>query len=376
MDKLRVLVVDDELGMRLAIARVLEQYQVRVPELEAEVGLETILAATGEEALAKVSEKKPDLLLLDHKLPGISGLEVLTRLQEKGDDLLTIMITAYASLETAVTATKRGAFDFLAKPFTPDELKAAMDKAAKQLLLARQAKRLAQEKRQFRFQLISVVAHELKAPLAAVEQYLNLLAEGTVSDDPQTVRRIVERSLVRLQGMRKLITDLLDLTRIESGQKKRDLVKLEAAAMAQAALELFRPEAERRGITLALRAEGPVWMVADRWEIESVLNNLISNAIKYNRDGGRVEVSVAWVGGRVCLRVKDTGIGIAPEDRERLFSEFVRLKNEQTENILGSGLGLAIVKKIALLYGGEVAVESEPGQGSAFTVFLNPEAPP
>jgi len=376
MDKLRVLVVDDEPGMRLAVVRVLEKYHVRVPEVEDEVGFELLQAATGEEALEQIERARPDLLLLDHKLPRMSGLEVLARLEEKAADFLTIMITAYASLETAVIATKRGAFDFLAKPFTPEELKAAVYKAAKQVMLTRQAKKLAQEKRQFRFQLISVVAHELKAPLAAIEQYLNILADGTVADDPQASRQMVERSLIRLQGMRKLITDLLDLTRIESGQKKRELVALDVAEAAQAAVELFLPEASRRGITLALQADAPVPMPADRWEIEIILNNLISNAIKYNRDHGRVDVTVTGQDGRVCIRVQDTGIGISREDRERLFSEFVRVKNEQTETILGSGLGLAIVKKIALLYGGDVAVESEPGVGSAFTVLLSPGASP
>jgi signal transduction histidine kinase len=371
MDKLRVLVVDDEPGMRLAVERVLQQYTVRLPEVETEVGFELELAASGEEALEKIERSRPDLMLLDHKLPRLSGLDVLNRLAEDKAAPLTIMITAYASLETAVAATKRGAFDFLAKPFTPEELKAAIYKAAKQIVLERQARKLAREKKQFRFQMISVVAHELKAPLAAIEQYLDILYDRTLGDNPEAYNQMLQRSLARVQGMRKLITDLLDLTRIESGQKKRELIALDVRALAETALETVRPDAQPRGISLALPAGPPAPMIADRWEIEIILNNLLTNAVKYNRDAGRVDATVEAKDGKIILRVEDTGIGMAPEDAARLFQEFVRIKSAETESISGSGLGLSIVKKIALLYGGEVAVESQPGRGSVFTVVLN-----
>jgi signal transduction histidine kinase len=349
----------------------LQQYTVRLPEVETEVGFELELAASGEEALEKIERSRPDLMLLDHKLPRLSGLDVLNRLAEDKAAPLTIMITAYASLETAVAATKRGAFDFLAKPFTPEELKAAIYKAAKQIVLERQARKLAREKKQFRFQMISVVAHELKAPLAAIEQYLDILYDRTLGDNPEAYNQMLQRSLARVQGMRKLITDLLDLTRIESGQKKRELIALDVRALAETALETVRPDAQPRGISLALPAGPPAPMIADRWEIEIILNNLLTNAVKYNRDAGRVDATVEAKDGKIILRVEDTGIGMAPEDAARLFQEFVRIKSAETESISGSGLGLSIVKKIALLYGGEVAVESQPGRGSVFTVVLN-----
>ena len=169
---MRILVVDDELGIRLAVKRTLEDYSIRLPDFEGEIRLEIDLVETGEEALEKIETLRPDILLLDHKLPSMSGLDVLNQLSEKEYDMITVMITAYASLETAVTATKRGAFDFLAKPFTPEELKAAVYKSAKHLMLERRARQLAAEKRQLRFQLISMVSHELKAPLGAILGYL------------------------------------------------------------------------------------------------------------------------------------------------------------------------------------------------------------
>jgi signal transduction histidine kinase len=230
------------------------------------------------------------------------------------------MITAYASLETAVAATKCGAFDFLAKPFTPEELKAAVYKAAKHLLLHRQARQLAQEKRQLRFQFISTLGHELKAPLAAVEQYLHLLGDTFKDEGNSREKQMIERSLARLQGMRKLISDLLDLTRLESGQKKRELAIVDLIEVAHAVLDTVSLEASSRAITVELHACAPLVMTADRWEIETVLNNLVSNAVKYNHDAGRVDVTIAAEAGFIIIRVADTGIGIAEKDQARGFT--------------------------------------------------------
>jgi len=370
MDRLRILVVDDEVGIRLAVKRTLQDYSMRLPDVEGVMSLEVDLAETGEEALERIETFRPDILLLDHKLPSLSGLDVLNRLSEKTYDMITVMITAYASLETAVAATKRGAFDFLAKPFTPEELKAAVYKSAKHLMVERRARQLAAEKRQLRFQLISMVSHELKAPLGAILAYLGVLKDRSVAAKPDVYDEIIERSLVRVHGMSKLIKDLLDLTSIESGQKKRDLVPLDVLEIAKRVVENISPEAKEKHIEIRLHAPSPVTMTADRDEMEIIHNNLLTNAIKYNREGGRVEIGIESTDGNVILRVADTGIGMTLEETGRLFAEFVRIRNEKTKAILGSGLGLSIVKKIALLYGGSVSVSSQPDIGSTFTVVL------
>ena len=244
---------------------------------------------SGEDYLAYLGEGgEVDLLLLDLKLPGVGGMDVLDAMSSQGREVLTIMITAYATFETAVTATKLGAYDFLAKPFTPDELRYALRKATQQLILSRQARKLAEEKREIRFNFISVLAHELKAPLNAVEGYLNILR--TTEEDQNL--QMVERSIVRVDGMKKLIGDLLDLTRIESGQRERIIKRLDLAEVARASFDLFAGDAERRGITLALDADEGIELFADAGEAEIVLNNLISNAVKYNRDGGQVAVTI------------------------------------------------------------------------------------
>lgn len=370
MVTLRVLVTDDELGMRLGVARTLRDFTVQVPDVEELVTFAVDEADSGELALDKIRQSPPDILFLDHKMPGMSGLDVLAAVQGQPAEMLTIMITAYASIETAVTATKRGAYDFLAKPFTPDELRNTTRKAACRLVLAKQARKLAAEKRQIRFQFIRVLGHELKAPLNAVEGYLRLLQAGTLGDRVAPYLEAVERSLVRIDGMRKLVADLLDMTHIESGQRTRQLAPLDVAEVARTALETLAPDAAAKQVSVTLQAAAPVTLTADRGELEMILNNLLSNAIKYNRDGGRVEVELRSQDGQVTLVVSDTGIGLTPEEAGRLFGEFVRIRNEKTQHILGSGLGLSIVKKLALLYGGDATVASQPDVGSTFTVVL------
>ena len=359
----------------MAIRRALRDYTAELPEIGGTVAFEVSEAETGEQALEQIAEEPPHILLLDHKLPGISGIDVLEQLPTKRVDMLTIMITAYASIETAVRATKQGAHDFLPKPFTPDELKATLRKASEHLIVSRQARRLAEEKNRVRFEFISVVAHELKSPINAIEGYLNVLKSGAANENPALSGEIIERCSTRIGGMRKMITDLLDLTRIESGQKKREFEELDVCEILQMAVETAAPDADARHITLHVDATPPVQMMADRGEIEIILNNLISNAVKYNRDAGRVDIRVRRRDQEVVLSVSDTGIGMTEEQVAKLFQDFVRIKTEQTQHILGSGLGLSILKKLAHLYGGEVKVKSRPEEGSTFTVVLR-SAPP
>jgi two-component system, sensor histidine kinase and response regulator len=171
--------------------------------------------------------------------------------------------------------------------------------------------------------------------------------------------------------MRRLIAELLDLTRIESGQKRRELADVDVREVARAAIETVAAAARERQVAVALHAPDRLPALADRGELEILFNNLVSNAVKYNRQGGRVDVTVAEMdAGGIRLAVADTGIGLSPEEAARLFQEFVRIKNDRTRGIPGTGLGLSIVRKLAQLYGGDVTVQSQPGVGSTFTVTL------
>lgn len=375
VETLRVLIIEDEPAMRAAVDRALSSYRLTLPDIEGEYRFAVEQAGSAEEGLEKIQAQPPDILLLDHKLPGMSGVELLAALKQRPVEFLTVMMTAYATLENAVIAIKRGAYDFLAKPFTPEELRSVVGKTTRHLLLARETRRLAREKQHIRFQLTSVIVHELKAPLAAIQGYLYMLQDPTIGRDPAFQGRAIARSLVRIDGMRKLIMDLLDLTRLESGQKRRELSTHDLRDVARASIESVLPEARERNITVEMHADDPVEVTADRGEMEIMLNNLLTNAVKYNRDGGRVDVTLGAALGRVRVRVQDTGIGMTPAECARLFGEFVRIKNEHTRNILGSGLGLSILRRLARNYGGDVTVESEPGKGSTFTLEIARQAP-
>ena len=368
--QLDVLIVDDEAGMREGAARSLEGFSVPLPDFNENVTFAVRRAATGEEALAQLKAKSPDIVLLDYKLPDMTGIDVLTAAPGAGD-FLTIMITAFASLEVAVNATKRGAFDFLAKPFTPEELRATISKAARSIYLHRKARRLEEEKRQVRFEFISVLAHELKSPLAAVEGYMHLMKERMKGPELAAYDSMVERSVVRIGGMRKLVMDLLDLTRLESGKKKRAIEPVDLVKAAGLILENVSALAAAKKVTLELKAPPALVITADQGEVDMMLSNLVTNAVKYNKEGGRAVLELdRKEAGAVTIRCSDTGIGMTEEELAKLFGEFVRMKNEHTRNIDGSGLGLSILKKVVKLYGGEVKVQSKYGEGTTFELTL------
>ena len=371
MDTLRVLVVDDELGIRHSVSRALRDFTVVVPDVDVEVGFAVDSAASGEEALEKIDEQAPDVLLLDHQMGGMTGIEVIEQIAARELSILTVMITAFATISTAVRATKSGAFDFVPKPFTPAELKETVRKAAAHLMTQRRARQMAEEKRRVRFEFIRVLGHELKAPLGAVESYLTIIKNRTLGNELDAYDQMIDRCLIRTEGMGKLILDLLDMTRIESGQKVREVREINVLTLARSAVENVAPVATDRGIEVILHCEEDVLMLGDEGEIQIVLNNLVSNAVKYNRDGGRVDVRLDCDTESVDIAVSDTGFGLSSEDRSRLFNDFVRIKSENTRDIAGSGLGLSIVKKISDLYEGSCSVTSELGVGSTFSVSLN-----
>jgi two-component system, sensor histidine kinase and response regulator len=185
---------------------------------------------------------------------------------------------------------------------------------------------------------------------------------------------IVDRSLERVYGMRTLILDLLDLTKVESGKARRNIVDLDLMQSVRSSLDAIQPYSIQRDIRINLHGPDQLVMKADTNEIDIIFNNLISNAIKYNKEGGTVDISIGEEEGMIRIRVVDTGIGMSEAEMAKLFHDFVRIRNEKTKNISGSGLGLTIVKKLAENYGGTIEVTSNPDKGSTFIVSLtNPK---
>ncbi len=370
MESLDVLVVDDEFGIRSGVLRILKNFTVSYPFMDDDIQFNIIEAATGEEALEIIDKNPPAVILLDNKLPGIQGVEVLEYINSNQLDILVIMITSYASLDLAVKATNIGAYDFVPKPFTPQELKASMENVAKHYFLRRMTRKLHKEGKQIRFQFLTVLSHELKAPLNAIEGYLKIMQEQQAGDSIAAYDKMIDRSLSRVKAMRTLIMDLLDLTRIESGRKKRELGELDLGLVAKSAIETMVPMAIQKDVNIIYDKSTSVPYIADSEEIEIVFNNLISNAVKYNEDGGTVECKIAHLGSEILVVISDTGVGIAEEDLPKLFREFSRIKTTKTKEISGSGLGLSIVKRIVDLYKGRIEVESNVGEGTKFLIYL------
>lgn len=370
MKNLNVLVVDDEPGICSGVTRILDRFSVSYPFMDEDRGFNVYEAYTGEKAIEFIQQSPPDIVLLDNKLPGIQGTEVLDYINKHNRDIIVMIITSYASLELAVKATDQGAYDFIPKPFTPQELKSSMENVTKNIFLRSMTQKLNKEGKEVRFQFLSVLSHELKSPLNAVEGYLQIMQERQAGNHLSDYDQVIERALQRIKGMRTLIMDLLDLTRIQSDEKDKHYEQVKLNEKARGAIESINPYAIQKDVSVHLHAQEDVDVYGDPNDMEIVMNNLISNAVKYNYKGGRVDIYLDWDQGGVRIRVSDTGIGMKKEDTEKLFKEFVRINNEKTKNITGSGLGLSIVKKVIDLYGGQINVDSEPEQGSTFTVFL------
>jgi PAS domain S-box-containing protein len=219
-------------------------------------------------------------------------------------------------------------------------------------------------------QFVSMVSHELRAPLAAIEGYLSLLLGGLVRDDPQEQQLMLARARERAQALLGLIDDLSDISRIEAGQIAKQVRLLNVADVVREVLILLRPEATARSVALHDDLPPELAAMADREDLVRIFTNLVSNAIKYNRPEGEVRVAGRIEGAYVRVDVADTGLGIPSESLDRIFDEFYRVKCKETAGIDGTGLGLHIARRLVESYHGSIRVMSELGKGSTFSVIL------
>lgn len=479
----RILVVDDEPGMREGCRRLL-----------AAEGHEVTLAESGEQAVALFAPGRFDVALIDLKMPGISGIEVLERLRRVDPECTYLIVTAYASLETAVTATRNGAYDYVPKPFTPDELISVVNRAlalhrlrAEAAELRRQAERnlllISTEQSRIRTiihsmadgvmvtnrdrmlvlynpallrllglkadlpdlgkppspdlfppdllalmeemyaaadvsmlsrelaggppylaatisvvrdeardplglvavirdvteakslqqrmgEFVSLVAHELRSPLGAIAQYLDVILAGIASGSPDKERQILARCRARVQGLSQLVRDLLDFSRLGHGASRR-MAPLDLREVLEETAAFSAAPAAQKQVSVALRCPSRLPLVeADREEMRRLFTNLVDNAIKYNRQGGSVEIVARDGDGFLVVEVIDTGVGIPRGAIARLGETFYRVRSPETLAIPGTGLGLSICKQILDAHNGHLEVESEQGRGSTFRVLL------
>jgi len=375
MATFKVLIIDDEPGIREGTKRILQNFKVDYPFMDEQIDFQVLEAGTGLSGIEIIDREMPEILLLDNKLPDIQGIEVLEYVKNKHYDIIVVMITSYASLELAVKATRDGAYDFIPKPFTPQEIRASVENITKQIFLKRMTATLNNTGKQIRFQFLSVLSHELKAPLNAIDGYLKMIKERQFGNNVDAYEEMLDRSMERIKGMRQLILDLLDLTKIETGKATQKLELVNIRKIVQMAVDTIRPYAIQKDVDLYINTRENIEMNADPGEIEIIMNNLISNAVKYNKTGGRVDIFLEKKDGLLKITVSDTGIGLRQEDKENIFNDFVRIKSTQTREVTGSGLGLSIVRKIVNMYQGSIDVQSEPDKGTSFNISLiEPEA--
>ncbi len=370
MATFKILIIDDEPGIREGTKRILQNFKVDYPFMDEQIDFQVLEAGTGKEGIEIIDRELPEILLLDNKLPDIQGIEVLEYVKNKHYDIIVVMITSYASLELAVKATRDGAYDFIPKPFTPQEIRASVENITKQIFLKRMTQTLNKTGKQIRFQFLSVLSHELKAPLNAIDGYLKMIKERQFGNHIDAYDEMLDRSMERIKGMRQLILDLLDLTKIETGKPTQKLENVEIRKIIQMSVDTIRPYAIQKDVDLYINSRENIEMKADAGEIEIIMNNLISNAVKYNKTGGRVDIFLEKKDGKIKITVSDTGIGLKNEDKEKIFDDFVRIKSTQTREVTGSGLGLSIVKKIVDMYQGSIEVQSEPERGTTFIITL------
>jgi two-component system phosphate regulon sensor histidine kinase PhoR len=217
---------------------------------------------------------------------------------------------------------------------------------------------------------VANVSHELKTPLTAIHGLVETLLDDPSIDEGKR-REYLERIRVQSERMSSLVADLLTLSRVESGEAVLDRSPLDLRERVRDSARRFLPAAEAKALRLeTVLPQEPVVVLGDAQALSEVVDNLLDNAVKYTPAGGRVWVRVDGGAGSAVLEVEDTGPGIAPRDRDRIFERFYRVDKARSRELGGTGLGLAIVKHIVLALGGEVSVESAPGAGSTFRVRL------
>lgn len=481
----KVLIIDDEKGLRIGSQRILE-----------DEGFIVEIAENGTEGVRKGTEVDYDLAVIDLKMPDLDGLEVLSEIKKVHPNTVCFIATAYASYETAIESTRLGAYTYIPKPFTPDELIHNLQKGYDQRKLLLESERLRKEQEAnllelatersrlstiinliadgvlvinkagelvycnnaaFKFldvddlqignsvlnklpesisknvtkyfesdkyidnsysaqieikpnelfveaitspvpqetgdlagvvvvirnitelkkiekiknQFVSMVAHELKTPIAAVQGFINILGDEKVELDKEKQNDFLKRSDVRLRGLLSLVNDLLDISRMETKTKQRELEDLSIKKVIKSTIQFLEYEAQKRNIKIDTSYNKHLPnLKADNGELTRLFTNIIGNAIKYNKEDGAIRINVQSSEHYVIVKISDTGIGLKPEEKARLFQEFYRAKNEHTRGISGTGLGLTIVKQIVDAYHGKIEVESEYGKGTAFEIYL------
>jgi signal transduction histidine kinase len=338
-------------------------------------GAQVLEAENGREAMALCdSDRKFDLIILDLLLPDVDGIQVLKYIRERDDESAIVMLTGMGGIKSAIAAVQQGADGYIEKR----DLSVGGDFTeffyALQQALQHRAGLVAQKQlHKVRADFYSMVTHDLRNPASAAVLAIKLLLEGqsgSLTDEQRELLTLADSSAHQLLS---LINDYLDFAKIDAGYLRLEPREAELCNVVASSAELARLQAhvKRQTLIMDLPAE-PFYARVDAERLKQVLDNLISNAVKYTPDAGRITVQLRSEAGQAVLRVSDTGQGISPTELSALFTKYHRLPGEATRGIHGTGLGLLIVKEIVEAHGGSVSAASEgiPGRGATFTVRI------
>ena len=373
----RILVVEDEAGARATMSAILEDAGYKVTGLE-----------KGAEALEMIRSRSFNVIIADIRLPDIDGIEILELAKEINPEVAIIMMTGYASIETAVNAVNEGAYAYFVKPINPDEIKTTIANALKQQRLSLENKRLVESLQhsnrllfeaneelkkatQAKSEFLAQMSHDLRTPLNVIIGFSELMRDEVPGKVNEEQRQCLDDILSSSKHLLDLINDVLDLSKIESGKMKLKLTNIALSDVIELLRSTVVPILAPRKQSLDVEIEEGLPQVhADKSKVREVLFNLLSNATKSTPDSGKLRVKAVRDGGWCQVSVIDNGIGIKKEDQERIFEPFYQLDNPLTRERRGTGLGLTLVKQIVERHGGQIWVDSEYGRGSRFTFTL------
>jgi len=372
-----IIVVDDEAGTRATLCGILEDAGYRA------IGLER-----GADALEMIQKSPFDAVITDIRLPDVGGMEILELAKEINPDAAVIMMTGYASMETAIDAVNQGAYAYFVKPVNPDEIKTTIANAFKQQRLLIENKRLVEslqrsnkllfeaneelkEATKAKSEFLARMSHELRTPLNVIIGFAELMLDRVPGEINEEQRQCLDDILTSGQHLLGLINDVLDLSKVEAGKMELRLTNIALAEVVESLTSAMVPVLAQRKQSLNVDLEPGLPPVhADEGKLKEVFFNLVSNSAKFTPDGGELKIEAVRKGDWCQVSVSDNGIGIKKEDREQIFEPFYQVNNSVAGEGKGTGLGLALVKQIVEMHGGRIWVESEYGKGSRFIFTL------
>lgn len=353
-----ILIIDDNAENIFSLQKTLELHN-----------LEVDTASSGEEGLKKILKKTYALIILDVQMPGMDGFEVAETISgySKSKDTPIIFLSAVNIDKKFITkGYASGALDYIIKPVDTDILMLKVKtflRLYEQTRILNETQKALREELEFKDEFISIASHELKTPLTSIKAYLQLLDRSMQVVGDKTVLNYLQRTQVQIEKLHTLISDLLDISKIESGKLKFNKKNFSFKDLLQGTIETI--EQTHPGCIINMKGNSDVQVYGDDGRIEQVLINYLTNAIKYSPDCKEVEVVSTVGNGELRVSVKDRGIGISPEKQENIFQKFYRAE-DSANRFQGLGIGLYICAEIIKRHNGSYGVASEPGKGSVF----------